>query len=394
MIQVKRTRRQIDQVLITSLLAFCLNYILNSLPAKADCIELDIDIDAACSDIGNVGFSAGYSDCAPSGYSNYSSGYDPGCASSYGSGYGSGYDSACTGSYQPGCQNTAYSTSSCGNSNPYNRGSGNYGGGQQYGASPIIGRNLTNYSTYDKMFNAGYGMNTRMGRNGGYNSGIDGENAEFMRTIRTPLIQGAPNGAPNQCPQEGQPPAIGHGDVPMGVNPGMGWNPEYPASHLGPLPSVPSGIEGKWMINGMVQPYLRPPTQNQGCDPGMIDSPPQFCQPPVTTTYINPQGGIQGDAPIDRWGGQTTRDFGYGAGIKKECSSLNDFGQPLINKPDLYAMPQAAQDGPRPEYGLKTNRPEHRNPNRENAQTTSDRQGNRTFFKGPERRSQATLANY
>lgn len=378
--QVKRTRRQKDQVILTSLLALCLNYAFQA-QAKADCGELDIDIDAACSSM-----SISYSPSCDSSYIGSGSSYGSGSncpTSNYGSGYGSssGYGSNCGSNY---------------NSN-YNSNYGNGSSGQNFGRSPITGNlnNITNYSTYNSLYNSGYGQNTNMGRAGGYQNGNSGESAEFMRTIRTPLIQGAPNGAPNQCPAQGQAPAIGDGSQPTGVTYGQGYyNPEYPATHVNNVPLTMGGIEGKCMVNSAVQPYLRPPTQNNGCDPGMLDTPPDFCQAPATVTNICPQGGIQGHAPTQRWGGQTSRDYGTNVKCKKETNQTNDFGQRLIDKPDLYATPQCAADGPRTDYCAMDNSSLRRAPNRPNAQTTTDRQGNRTFFRGPNLRSKSTLANY
>lgn len=383
MIQVKRTRRQKDQVLLTSLLALCLNYGFQA-QAKADCGELDIDIDAACQSM-----SVSYSPSCDTSYIGSSSSY---CPSDYSSGCGSGYGSGYSSGYSSGCQSN-YGSNYGSNYSNYGNGSS----GQNFGRSPIIGNlnNVRNYSTYNSLYNAGYGQNTNMGRNGGYRDGAAGESAEFMRTLRTPLIQGAPNGAPNQCPAQGQPPAIGDGSRPAGVTYGQGYyNPELPASHVSNVPLTMGGIEGKCMVNSAVQPYLRPPTQNNGCDPGMLDTPPDFYQAPATVTNICPQGGIQGDAPTQRWGGQTTRDYGTSVKCKKETTSTNDFGQRLLDKPDLYATPQCAEDGPRASYGASDNTSLRRAPNRPMAQTTTDRQGNRTLFKGPNYRSQSTLANY
>ncbi|MDX2107541.1 MAG: hypothetical protein SFY67_14165 [Candidatus Melainabacteria bacterium] len=385
MTQVKRTRRQKDQVLLTSLLALCLGYTFAQEAKASDCDEFDIDIDAACQSM-----SVSYSPACDTSYISTSAGSGSYCPSSnYGPNYGSSYNSG----YNSGC-NTSYS-SSC-NSN-YNSNYGNGASQQNFGRSPIVGNlnNVQNYSTYNSLYNSGYGQNTNMGRAGGYRDGASGESAEFMRTIRTPLIQGAPNGAPNQCPAQGQAPATGDGSRPAGVTYGQGYyNPEYPATHVNNVPLTMGGIEGKYMVNSAVQPYLRPPTQNNGCDPGMLDTPPDFYQAPATVTNICPQGGIQGQAPTNRWGGQTTRDYGTGIRCKKETSSTNDFGQRLQDKPDLYATPQCAQDGPRTDYCATDNSSLRRGPNRPNAQTTTDRQGNRTFFKGPNYRSQSTLANY
>lgn len=393
MIQVKRTRRQKDQVLLTSLLALCLGYAFAQEAKASDCDEFDIDIDAACQSMSvnyspacdtsyiSSGASSG-SYCPPTNYGS-STGYSSGCNTGYGS--GSGYGSSCNANY-----GSNY------NSN-YNSNYGNGASQQNFGRSPIVGNlnNVQNYSTYNSLYNSGYGQTANFGQTGGYQDGASGESAEFMRTIRSPLIQGAPNGAPNQMPAQGQAPATGDGSQPTGVTYGQGYsNPEYPATHVNNVPLTMGGIEGKYQVNSAVQPYLRPPTQNNGTDPGMLDSPPDFYPAPATVTNVCPQGGIQGQASTQRWGGQTTRDYGMGLKCKKESTSTNDFGQRLQDKPDLYATPQCAQDGPRTDYCATDNSSLRRGPNRPNAQTTSDRQGNRTFFRGPNLRSKSTLANY
>ncbi|MBZ0188961.1 MAG: hypothetical protein K8F91_22140 [Candidatus Obscuribacterales bacterium] len=166
------------------------------------------------------------------------------------------------------------------------------------------------------------------------------------QSLRTPLLPGAPAAPPYTAPQEGQAPPIGDGFAPSGINPGMmGWGPDLPASHVPGIPPVPAGPAGKSMVNGYVAPYLTPPPQHPAADPGMIDSPPQFYPPPVNVTNINPSGGIFGSAPIDRWGGQTTRDYGAGG---RGGSSCVDGGERLVQKPNLKMMPQSCQDGPRP----------------------------------------------
>ena len=208
-------------------------------------------------------------------------------------------------------------------------------------------------------------------------------------TLRSPLITGAPSSPAYQPPQEGQAPPIGDGSTPYGVTPGhRGYLPELPASQVQGIPQVPAGESGKSMINGYVAPYLSPPTQYDPADPGSIDSPPNFSGPPVTTTTINPGGGISGSAPITRWGGQRTQDFGRGA---RGGSATVDFGQKLTEKPDLYRSPQSSQDGPRQAIsGASTNRA----PSLPGAQTTQDLNGSRTLYKGSNSRAKFTIANY
>lgn len=50
------------------------------------------------------------------------------------------------------------------------------------------------------------------------------------QTLRTPLIPGAPSGAPYQAAYPGQPPAIGHGSSPARVTPGDYGGPQAPPS--------------------------------------------------------------------------------------------------------------------------------------------------------------------
>jgi hypothetical protein len=82
--------------------------------------------------------------------------------------------------------------------------------------------------------------------------------------------------------------------------------------------------------------YVPPPTSTPGTDPGMVHAPLDFYPPPVLVTNINPGGGISGGAPITRWGGQTTRDFGF---YRYRGTQTDDFGQGMV-----YG--QASQDGP------------------------------------------------
>ncbi|MBI1271038.1 hypothetical protein GC174_11460 [bacterium] len=211
-------------------------------------------------------------------------------------------------------------------------------------------------------------------------------------TLRTPLIYGASSAPAYSTPYEGQAPPIGDGYAPPRVTPGhLGYSPELPASHVPGIPTVPAGEAGKAMVNGYVAPYLSPPTNYDPADPGSIDNPPNFYQPPVNQTNINPGGGISGSAPITRWGGQCTQDFGRGA---SGCSSTVDFGQKLSEKPDLYRTPQTSQDGPRQSTSGRGGSSTNRASSLPGAQTTQDLNGNRTLFKGPNQRARLTIANY
>jgi hypothetical protein len=163
-------------------------------------------------------------------------------------------------------------------------------------------------------------------------------------TLRTPLIYGAPASQPFEMAPEGQPPPIGDGSVPAPVTYGMGGPPTLipsipitPSNHINypscdipynPATQAPPGVLG---------PSLNapPPPSTPGYDPGIIDRPMDFYHPPVSVVPINPGGGISGSAPTQRWGGQTTRDFGR---YKYEGKRAFDFGQ--------QAYGQISQDGP------------------------------------------------
>lgn len=206
------------------------------------------------------------------------------------------------------------------------------------------------------------------------------------QSLRTPLISGAPAAPAYVTPQEGQPPPVGDGYAPPGVTPGMmGWGPDLPASHVPNVPQVPAGEAGKAMVNAYVAPYLTPPPEHPAPDPGMVDPPPDFYPPPVSVTNINPGGGISGSAPIERWGGQTTRDYGNGG---RGGSTVIDGGERLVDKP-VKVMPQSCQDGPRPSGGGRG-----RAASLPNAQTSQDLNGNRTLYRGPNARARLTFAPY
>lgn len=227
--------------------------------------------------------------------------------------------------------------------------------------------------------------------------------AQGFNSLRNPLIPGALTTDPYQAPPPSLPPPPGQGFNPAPVTPGMGggptvepWVPYIPANQIDqqdsqvnlPDPSIlaPPGTLGK----SLSVPHA---PSTPGADPGMIHAPQDFSQPPVANVNINPQGGFPGDqAPQQRWGGQTTRDFG----LRHDTgSTLTDFGQKLQDKPDLKMNPQTSQDGPRQAnypglIGCVTNRQS----SIPGAQTTLDWYGNRRMFKGPQERSKATIAPY
>ncbi|MBX9666572.1 MAG: hypothetical protein K2X93_03090 [Candidatus Obscuribacterales bacterium] len=202
-----------------------------------------------------------------------------------------------------------------------------------------------------------------------------------------PNVESGPTSPPYTAPPEGQPPPIGDGDTPLGINPGhLGYPILPPPSHV-PMPLIPPGPEGKAAATAAAAGYLTPPTKFDATDPGIIDSPQDFGPPPVAVTNINPGGGISGDAPIERWGAQSSRDFGRGGG----GSTITDFGEKLREKPDLAKMPQSSEDGPR-----NLNQPQKGQPRRgeslPGAQASTDLNGNRTMFS--KQRARLTIAPY
>ncbi len=206
--------------------------------------------------------------------------------------------------------------------------------------------------------------------------------ANTVSTLRTPLIPTAPSSPPYASPMEGQPPPVGDGMSPAPVVGGhLGLSIPPVPSHVPGIPPVPAGPEGKAMVNGYVAPYLTPPPENPAPDPGICDPPPDFGPPPVSVTSINPGGGISGNAPTQRWGGQTTRDYGNGS----SGSTCRDFGQKLSEKPDKKIMPQFSEDGPR-----QSTAGSGRSSNLPGAQATSVGHGNRINFK----RARLTIAPY
>ncbi len=163
--------------------------------------------------------------------------------------------------------------------------------------------------------------------------------------LRTPLVNGAQMGIPFIPATHGAPPAIGDGSCPAPVNPGMGGPPTLIPSN----PYQPPAIGGSTYVlpyntattsmPGQLGPSLQvpPPPSTPGCDPGLVHSNGNNgYYPPVTSTYINPGGGITAYAPTQKWGGQTSRDFGR---FKDRGTRSYDFGQPAC-----YG--QSSYDGP------------------------------------------------
>jgi hypothetical protein len=168
-------------------------------------------------------------------------------------------------------------------------------------------------------------------------------------SLRTPLIPCAPSGAPGTSAYPGQPPAIGNGPTPVGVNPGMlGPSTLIPSNPITPANTIGSAGSYTVPFNPATQSFpgtlgpstwAPPPPSTPGFDPGMVHAPLNFYAPPVSVVPVSPGGGLHGGAPMQRWGGQTTRDFGY---------YRNNKG-PYANRAYDFAVEQfgsTSQDGP------------------------------------------------
>jgi len=148
-------------------------------------------------------------------------------------------------------------------------------------------------------------------------------------TLRTPLIQGQPNGAPFQDPIEGAPPAIGSGPTPAGVNPGMGsspelmpWIPAIPSNQVDqsfsgiPLGISPAIVSPPGVLGPSLTGIVPAPPSTLGHDPGSLSAPPGFINASQQTN-VQPYGGFAGTGgynttvPTQRRGGQETHQWGY-----------------------------------------------------------------------------------
>lgn len=210
-----------------------------------------------------------------------------------------------------------------------------------------------------------------------------------------PNVENGSTQPPYSAPPEGQAPPIGDGYAPMGINTGhAGYGVPTPASHVN-MPLIPPGPDGKAAATAAAAGYLTPPTIYPTSDPGSIDSPPDFYQPPVTVTNINSGGGISGSAPIQRWGGQTSEDHGLRSFMRGTGGSqTTDFGERLSQKSNLQKAPQSSEDGPRNQQSPGQRGQANRSANLPGAQSTTDLNGNRTFFKGENLRARLTIAPY
>ncbi|MBI4533780.1 MAG: hypothetical protein HY711_07510 [Candidatus Melainabacteria bacterium] len=209
--------------------------------------------------------------------------------------------------------------------------------------------------------------------------------------LRSPLIPGAQWNEPYTAPEPGQSPPPGQGMCPAPVTPG----------HIGPPPKPPSAVElppvgplEKGTVNALVAPYLKPPQSTAGEDPGLLHGPNGF-SPPAAVVNVSPQGGIYGEAPIRRWGGQTSRDLGV---PRTFGSQTTDFGQDIDGLSSVQSRGirrLVSEDGPRPQpYSIQMGTGTTRQANLAGAHTTQDLHGNRQLFKGANLRSLMTIAPY
>jgi len=148
-----------------------------------------------------------------------------------------------------------------------------------------------------------------------------------VSTLRTPLIQGQPSGAPFQPPIEGAPPAIGDGPTPVGVTPGMGgpptllpWVPAIPANQIDnsfsgiPLPVSPAVVSPPGVLGPALTGIVPQSPSTPGVDPGSLQAPFGSFNPAQEVNII-PSGGLAGTGgyytsiPTVRRGGQETRQW-------------------------------------------------------------------------------------
>jgi hypothetical protein len=164
--------------------------------------------------------------------------------------------------------------------------------------------------------------------------------------LRTPLVNGASMGLPFVSAPHGAPPAIGDGMCPAPVNPGMQGPPTLlpenargGTNHIGGSTYYLPYNAATQSMPGQLGPSLLgvpAPPSTPGCDPGQFGGPRDFYRPPVSETYVNPGGGISACAPTQRWGGQTSRDFGK---YKHRGTRSYDWGQQAV-------WGQNSMDGP------------------------------------------------
>lgn len=219
----------------------------------------------------------------------------------------------------------------------------------------------------------------------GFSQALAYGESDMMTTLRDPLIPGVPNASDWQMAPLGDPPAMGSGDIPPAVTAGDYGAPFAPASQV---PGMPLQVGGdKEPVNAAVSPYLVAPSSTEGQDMGSINgsSGGYGLQAPVALVNINSNGGMSGSAPTQRWGGQRSYDYGKPANVRPYSSALTDYGQRLIDKPDLHAYPVASEDGPKTRGSARVI-------NGQYGQTTQDLYGQRVLFK--DQRQVQTVAPY
>jgi hypothetical protein len=140
-----------------------------------------------------------------------------------------------------------------------------------------------------------------------------------ITSLRDPLIYGATSSAPLQVAPEGQPPPVGDGFLSPPTTPGM----DGPPTLIPSVPTTPANDIENPSTRIYTDPRMQsfpgelgastwapPPASTPGEDPGIIHTPQDWYPPPANLVDINPSGGIEGSASEQRWGGQTSQDFG------------------------------------------------------------------------------------
>ncbi len=214
--------------------------------------------------------------------------------------------------------------------------------------------------------------------------------AQIATTDRNPLIPGAQWTAPDQAPALMPVPPPGSGPTPTAVTPGQSgtgtlppWVTNMPSYNIDQqnsqlnLPVDASTTNAPGVLGPMLAPYIPAPPSTPGADPGILTTVSNYPTPAVEV-QVCPGGGLPvGSAPTTRRGGQTTQSFGM---PNTKGSMLTDFGQPLIQVPNLAQTPQYSEDGPRyATYIDTTGSGVTRAANLPNAQATTDLYGLRVL---------------
>jgi hypothetical protein len=217
--------------------------------------------------------------------------------------------------------------------------------------------------------------------------------AQSSTSLRNPLIPGAQWSAPYEAPMQMPPPPPGSGPTPLGVTPGQSgdptlepWVTNMPAHTINQqdsqlnLPYDPSTLAAPGMLGPALGSYIPAPPSTPGADPGILPTVANSQYPTAAIVVpVCPGGGLpDGQAPTKRRGGQTTQNFGM---PNVKGSMLTDFGQPLIQVPNIAQMPQDSEDGPRIATHIDNGNGVSRNPNLPNAQATTDLYGLRILNK-------------